>query len=257
MNGHEVEPQPACPKLTWVLAQLTDDETIPDVGDLPHGLRFHLDRCPTCGSIARRIVAVRHSLDALSVEEPPAYLAVQADDQVEAALMSGAVPGSPLMLLNDNADLPPRSWTLQRLSARFVPWAAAAAVVFLVGSLLWPALNPSEPGAAARRPFSPVPPSSALHVGEADLEHFLADAPRMVLSDWSGDVPPRRARRTARSGSVTVTIHADPVDAAFSNDPGGFQAAFTLPAGALPFGDTEIDTTAELGLTTWAPRPEE
>jgi len=85
----ETAPDAACPKQGWVLRQLTDDEAMDGFDDLPRGLQFHLNRCPSCQALADRLMVVVSGLDVLGTAEPPATLEERADAQALQALKSG------------------------------------------------------------------------------------------------------------------------------------------------------------------------
>ena len=104
----ETAPDAACPKQGWVLKQLTDDEAMDGFDDLPRGLHFHLNRCPSCQALADRLMVVAGGLSVLGTAEPPATLEERADAQALQALKSGGgLTGR--VVIEDEAEAEPAS----------------------------------------------------------------------------------------------------------------------------------------------------
>lgn len=76
-----------CPKRIWVLTVLSDDEHT--IGELPRGLSFHLNRCPSCRMVADRLRRANTALAALGAADEPA-LFDRAQQQAFQALRAGA-----------------------------------------------------------------------------------------------------------------------------------------------------------------------
>ena len=79
-----------CPKQTWVMSTLADDERSTDEGKLSHAMRFHLARCESCRVLADRLVHATTALGDLATEDPPSDLFERAERQASAAMEAGA-----------------------------------------------------------------------------------------------------------------------------------------------------------------------
>ncbi|MFQ5494970.1 MAG: hypothetical protein ACE5EX_06275 [Phycisphaerae bacterium] len=147
-------PAAFCPKQPWVLTVLSDDEALAAPGEVPPGLRFHLQRCDACKILADRLLNVSRALDDLAVSRPPDDLAQRAITQTTAVLREGARPTGRLNL----ADLPALS--AARPAAyrrrRFAAYSAAASILLAVG--LWSLANANRPDLF--RPGLPNPQAS-------------------------------------------------------------------------------------------------
>jgi hypothetical protein len=97
----------ACPKQGWVLGQLTDDEAMDGFDDLPRGLQFHLNRCPSCRALADRLMVVTNGLDGLAGAEPPTPLEERAHAQALEALKDGGRLTGRVMIEDEAGPEPP------------------------------------------------------------------------------------------------------------------------------------------------------
>lgn len=88
--GQGLQPTVTCSKRVWVMTVLSDDEALADHGRLPHGLRFHLSRCPSCRALADGLRSVTDGLGLLADLEPSEALTSDADQQAHNALEAGA-----------------------------------------------------------------------------------------------------------------------------------------------------------------------
>ena len=125
----------ACPKHTWVMTTLSDDEACPDSESVSAVLRLLLSQCSSCLALADQLTGISNDLRELADLEPAATLFTQADQQAHQALSDGA-------RLTGRVDIPDEP--LVKLSARPIrPWwtygrfAAAAVILLAVGGYSW------------------------------------------------------------------------------------------------------------------------
>ncbi len=155
----------SCPKRTWVMTTLSDDEACPDSESVSAVLRLHLSQCSSCQELADQLTGISSDLRELADLEPAATLFAQADRQAHQALSDGA-------RLTGRVDIPDEP--LVKLPARPIhPWwtygrfAAAAVILLAVGGYSWfskaPKTLPNIPivdhvvDGAGRRLHEPAP----------------------------------------------------------------------------------------------------
>ncbi len=125
----------ACPKRTWVMTTLSDDEACPDSENVSAVLRLHLSQCTSCRKLADQLTGISSDLRELADLEPAATLFAQADRQAHQALSDGArltgrvdIPDEPMVKLHSRPIRP--WWTYGR-------FAAAAVILLAVGGYSW------------------------------------------------------------------------------------------------------------------------
>lgn len=136
VNNEDSEPlESACPKRTWVMTTLSDDEACPDSQSVSAVLRLHLSQCSSCRELADQLTEISSDLRELADLEPTATLFAQADRQAHQALSDGA-------RLTGRVDIPDEP--LVKLTARPIrPWwtygrfAAAAVILLAVVGYSW------------------------------------------------------------------------------------------------------------------------
>ena len=210
----ETAPDAACPKQGWVLKQLTDDEAMDGFDDLPRGLQFHLNRCPSCQALADRLMVVVSGLDVLGTAEPPATLDGRADAQALQALKSGGgLTGR--VVVEDEAEPEPAS-PLTIWWNRTGRLATAACILFaLTFYAVW------------HRPLAEdleKPHRDFVHTGGAPAR--LSDDP--FSSDEEGAVAQGASRCVKDAVEPRLRLAADHVEAAQADYAGAVQPAFPL-----------------------------
>ncbi len=79
-----------CPKQSWVMSTLADDEQSTVEGEFSHAMRFHLARCESCRALAERLLNTVDVLGELGKADPPAELVERAERHAMAAIEAGA-----------------------------------------------------------------------------------------------------------------------------------------------------------------------
>lgn len=224
-----------CPKRVWVMTALSDDEVPGSVEELPPGLQFHLSRCAPCRALAERLLAVSGTLRSLSAVEPDSELRHRADVQALTALREGgrlsgrvSIPDEPEVLPSTRMSVP---WL------RYGRYAAAAAIVLVVG-LVGPRLigprSPSSVTSRGRGEVSPAPIDGASRhtlvgdgrrepTGEGNTRTAAATEPEEVLVGAAAETPTR-----------TICRHESPIEAAMCDKPHVLHRVVTLPARRAP-----------------------
>ncbi len=208
MTTTHTTPKADCPKRVWVLQALSDDDA--QGVELPQGLRFHLGRCAECRELADRLGAASASIASLAaLAAPSADFAATARARVVSALENGAVLTGRVTIPDEPpAAAPQRTWRL------YTALAAAAAVALAATAWVLDSGGPALTG-----PGNPV-----VHLGPS--AHGDSPAPESHTAPQATD-----AAEAAIASSIPhpVRRYSNPVDAAFANDDGSVQAAFTLP----------------------------
>jgi hypothetical protein len=212
MTTPHTTPAAECPKRVWVLQALSDDEAHAG-GDLPQGLRFHLGRCPSCRELSERLTSTTTALAGLAAASAPtADFSAAARARVLDALQQGApLTGRVTIVDEPMAEPPARHWRV------YATMAAAAALAF--AATVWVLRDTAQPAL--------TDPAGAYVGATQDGASEPAPAPDAASDPESPGVS--ESRVATASELPPVRRYTNPVDAAFSNDNGSVQAAFTLP----------------------------
>jgi|GEM_PF-1689259 len=149
-----------CPKRSWVMSTLTDDERIDKGETLPPALRFHLSRCDSCRALSDRVRTVASALAKVAEAEPPDHLLALAQARTRASIDRGAVLTGRVDVFNLE-DIEEYGGNPRELSWRPLRYAAAAIV--LVGfASIWisnqtQTVQPMVSGPESWNPAIPAP----------------------------------------------------------------------------------------------------
>lgn len=253
--------QSDCSKRVWVLQTLSDDETQSPGEDLPAGLRFHLNRCPSCRAIAAQVARTTTTLaQAGHAAMLPASLAQKANDRLTVALHEGAkttgrediAAGLDYTDRHAAAAAPEHEADQPMLSLKrwlTTPWQSAAAAVIVLAAIAAWQFYPREQQDAATNNSQSTQGSYTVKNIEGG-NSGPSPGGRQALPG-GGDPVTRLAERPPRRQ------YSDPVDAALTDREGSVQPAFVLPDPRERGVNLRIDTALGFGFIKPNARPEQ
>lgn len=207
-----------CPKTVWVLSTLSDDELCDGGAEIPAGLAFHLNRCPSCRALADRLRTVTLGLHALSRSEPDDGLEDQAEKQLQQALAHGAVFTGRVQIPEDEFEMPAPTGSLVRTWFHWSNLAAAAVLVLTIGGLYLSYRQSRIADPPIVQQLHPVPTDRDFEL----VESTSLTAPRSDQKPLADAV---------KSGKRTSALrrHQSHLEAALADDEGAVQYGVILP----------------------------